>query len=303
MLLLACFQQQRAAAEEVMVVGAAARAASAPLRLHAQALRPGALAGAPPGAPAAVPGPGAGPGAARPSLLSWDVSPSGGEPGDARTVGGAARPECQDGHSADEAKPLPQVAFEWPGEDLWCHFGYLGPWVSLCARAHRERNYAVFANGLNYSAHLPRNGTMVTVRYDGGTFLSQNNIFLYDDFYCHANRWLRGQGLPLALRENYTAWAAFASARQCADLRGRFPLEDLSITDLLRRTGREMKMLEANVRGSGSAPTVLDMQRHAAVKCALGDIGCDMAYCQNWCLRDDGTIGRDEFECGPIAHR
>jgi len=202
--------------------------------------------------------------------------------------------ECTVPHRSDLARPVREVLAEHPGADGFCYFGFLGSWASMCAVAHQQREYPLFTAAIDYAALV--NGSLQTVRYDGGTFYSENHVFLYDDLYCHANRWLQGQGLPHGLMSNYTAWSELA-AEECRRLDGRFPEYQMSIADMATRSQDEIQALQDAVDHGTMAPTMLDMQRHAAVKCAMGSLGCDLAYCNRWCLRGDGTIGRTSTEC------
>lgn len=203
-------------------------------------------------------------------------------------------PECQEDHASDVFRPVREVLAEHRGVDGFCYFGFRGFWSWACAVAHRRQDYTPFPAVAKYSASIT--GSLQTVHYDGGTFRSENHVFLYQDLYCHANGWLQGQGLPHGLMGNYTAWSELAAA-ECRQLDGRFPESQMSVIDMDTRMEAEMQALQDAMDRGTEVPTTLDMRRHAAVKCAMGGLGCDMAYCNALCLRSDGTIGRTSSQC------
>jgi len=189
----------------------------------------------------------------------------------------------------DLYRDIVDVLDEHSGIDGSCYFGFADVSFSQCAVAHEHRDYHEYVANLGYSDFLNPNGSIMRVKYDGGTFNTRNNIFVFDDMYCHAMGFLQIGQVALT---NYSLWSSLAQDK-CRKLGQQFSnFEGMSFVEMARRMVHLSAALTDHIAGHGPAPTVQDIQKHAAYKCALGSIGCDMAHCsQNFCMLEDDYIG------------
>mmetsp|Transcript_62254 Transcript_62254/g.133890 ORF Transcript_62254/g.133890 Transcript_62254/m.133890 type:complete len:332 (-) Transcript_62254:24-1019(-) len=206
------------------------------------------------------------------------------------------RPECMVPHDSDVNRSISQVLSEHPGTDGACYYGWLATGLYECAMTHARQDYRYMAGTMSYGANASVwekiSGTWWNATYDGGTFRSQNYYYPFDDLHCHANGFLNGQRLPAQALGSYTAWAELAR-QECDDLHKLFSWEDYTILDMGVWLAEASAKLMAAATGTEPRPSVWEMRRYASMKCALGALDCDMAFCvANGCLLDDGYIGR-----------
>mmetsp|Transcript_21057 Transcript_21057/g.60770 ORF Transcript_21057/g.60770 Transcript_21057/m.60770 type:complete len:288 (+) Transcript_21057:67-930(+) len=206
---------------------------------------------------------------------------------------------CLEPHDADFNRSIREVTAEHPGVDPWCYYGWRGIWASACATARIKRSFTYFVETIGYPLSISSREPLRTFRYNGGAFTSRNHAFPYDDLYCHGNGWLSGQRLQAPDLSDFEANRRLAE-EECRRLSGRFPVSQLSIGDMERRTVREIGLLQEMLGGRGSGPASVDMQRHAAVKCSLGGVGCDLSYCLRFQLLPNGTICHSPNECAGL---
>jgi len=185
-------------------------------------------------------------------------------------------PNCRTIHADVVNKPFNTLS---AGGDPWCQIGFMAPCNAECAATHVKRDYFHYVATVGYPREYT---TKRLISYDGGSFYTTNHIFPYDDLYCHANRW---DSLNPSVSASYDLWHQKA-AMECAKLSQEFPtLHTWTAQELSQTTKAEIQMLKMHMDGKGAAPTSFMMRRHAAFKCGLGDVGCDMAYCAaNFCM-------------------
>lgn len=208
---------------------------------------------------------------------------------------------CRRQNTQDEGRPVPEVLKEHPEKLGYCHFGYVNDNLAVCAANMMSRHYDFDAKdyfGFHINNELPRHD----VNYDGGHFTTtmnweNNKESIFDDLYCHANGWLMNQGLPVQEIKHTTVWEGLAEL-ECEKIQKQdFHEQELTIASMKYLQVRETSALAWHEAGATvPMPTKRDMQRHAAVKCALGGVACDMAACSKLgCLQPDGFIARGEM--------
>jgi hypothetical protein len=173
---------------------------------------------------------------------------------------------------------MSEVLSRHPGEDGWCVFSGAGTWANTCAWARGSNDFRrlVVQYGsdtvMGMPSEMPPNG----ISYD--SFHSDYEYLALDDSYCLENGWLDQS------RFRYTD--VYDSARmndiseeECALLEQEFPDLNEKSFDFYGREG--------NTIGNHTS-----MRLHAAWKCAMGGLQCDIANCiYTYCLLDDGFIG------------
>lgn len=225
----------------------------------------------------------------------------------------APQKPCSTSHVGDIFTPVHQVLAAHPGVDGWCHFGFLGDWMRECGVARQKGDYAYYGKLMaagnikeNQKAKSAQGSALLKIQYEGGTIFTDNYQNPHDDVYCHANGWLQGQGNSVDMESNYTQWAALAR-KQCDDLEREIPESaGLSMGSFLGNTlfkempavfGSAVKSRWGLPKKPSEGATLRDLRKHAAFKCTVGDVGCDMAFClHNGCLRD-GNVVRHGEDC------
>mmetsp|Transcript_28761 Transcript_28761/g.67020 ORF Transcript_28761/g.67020 Transcript_28761/m.67020 type:complete len:354 (-) Transcript_28761:122-1183(-) len=215
--------------------------------------------------------------------------------------------DCRENHFEDWYRPIPEVAKDHPGTSMYCYLGTYSyanvkgaSWCVGGAEVSLRSNSFVVTQ--TTGRFLSNEGQRHYIHYDGGNISTTNHLFgtLYDDTYCHANGWFQNQDVPYELIFNGTALAE-VSAKQCKELLALFPESDLSLPYMSYLQQGETEALRHHAMGlAQKAPSKLDMQRHAAVKCALGGVATEIAYClDNGCMQPDGYIGRASMCASP----
>lgn len=216
--------------------------------------------------------------------------------------------------------------------DGFCLFASAGSWLRMTYRSLQMRNYTMFSwymrdrkedTYLQKVAEHPDEHLTGVVRYsdyeevayrprpsenglgagEGDSNASangrwqyemwtNNDEYIYDDFYCHANKWM---DLPSHLVENPVMWEHLAS-HECERLTRLFP-EHLNFTMSGPSTDIPWSLQEDFLwnnffNGWWGPPSRRAAQQHAALKCALGSIAVDMSFCAlNFCTFANNTIG------------
>lgn len=207
-------------------------------------------------------------------------------------------PQCKQNNSQDEGAPVPTVMSRHRDTLGFCHFGYLNDNLGVCAANMLGGHYNFKAQDY-FGYHVRNDLPKRDVTYDGGHFKTTmnwetNKESIFDDLYCHANGWLMNQRLPAAEIEDAKVWEGLATL-ECEKIAAQgFSPQELTIASMKFLQTQQTRALAAQEGGaSAPMPTRRDMQRHAAVKCALGGVGCDMAACMKLgCLQQDGYIAR-----------
>lgn len=193
--------------------------------------------------------------------------------------------------------------------DGYCYFGSMGEWAHRCAVATHQQSFFQFAADMEpayeqesaTNALLHRKAGPMNVTYGEGARALQTFLFAfpYDDVYCDANEWTK---LPRAQVGNFTFWQSLAESECTALLRDYPDIQGWSMAKYASQTTHENELIRATHKKQGSGPRIEDMRRHAALKCLLGGLGCDMANCAvNFCRTDgSGNMGHGRRDCGPI---
>lgn len=187
-----------------------------------------------------------------------------------------AQSECL-AYNVDYSKPISQVLDEHPGVDGWCLFGGAGTWVTTCARARLAQDYRflVVQYGSDTVMGQPDHEP-AEFRYPN--FVGDFEYLALDDSYCLENGWLDTPFLNNLDVYNATRMTEL-SDQECSILRQEFPdLDQLAFPFFLA---------EGNYIGNHTS-----MRLHAAWKCALGGLQCDIANCMfTYCKQDNNFIG------------
>lgn len=236
--------------------------------------------------------------------------------------------------SADYYRPIVEVMREHPGTDPMCYFGSdgsLDDWMMRCYRASRagdwtlmpligrrlDQNHPSYINDLVYRPTLHQT---INFTYDGGrNFVTNNDEYFLDDFYCHAMRWME---LPSESVSDFEGLQEMAM-NECDWLAQKYPgwenwtmlghdvpgsSQEGTVPDVSEPWGYEETRLMRS-RYGGRTPSARTAEMHAMFKCVLGNLACDMAFCAlNFCQLDTGYIGHaaecsDDIEAGRLQDR
>lgn len=169
---------------------------------------------------------------------------------------------CGDRPAWTESAPAdtPAAQFSVDGWSGFCQTGW-----SLCPDAIANRDYMYYAKGLNLACITMNNGT--------------------DKEYCRKNGFLEPEIASIVT--SFTAMQARAESL-CAT-KYNTTLQQTCTTDFQSTGVAEEQDLDLSEE---------DANKGAIWNCAMGDLGCDIAYCNYfYCLRADGSVGfMDECE-------
>lgn len=230
-------------------------------------------------------------------------------PWDEETVGS---PECRQPVSREDvSRPFEDVLAEHPGVNGWCHYGGLGSWISTCAAAMEARSYVALAvqygaisvlgaNGENEEAEEWDIGPPHVLGYQGENFFTDYNYLAYDSQYCLDNGWLNQTRYRLEDVHDFDRMTELEQS-YCNELLEEFPeLHGYSMADHLDFAGVEQTTMDHEGRlpfglRSQKSPTPFENRRHAAWKCAMGGLGCDITNCiYTYCALDE-PVGLGTF--------
>lgn len=190
-----------------------------------------------------------------------------------------------------------------PNISGWCYFSRAGDWARLCQEANENQDYSRYGLGLRgkYIADLAAGGEdhlVLSVNCPWGSLRTNNDVYLYDDYYCAA---LGYMDLPWRKAYNWTEWDQLAK-KECDKLTKIHPdYMDFNMygPNKLEKWEDDEQRLWEHAYFHEECPAQKLAQRHAAYKCALGGIGCDMAFCaMNFCRDETGKV-RHGNQCSP----
>lgn len=225
------------------------------------------------------------------------------------TVGG---PECrQPLPEEDLARPFREVLAEHPGVTGWCHYGGEGAWVSSCAASMEVGSYVPLA--VQYGAITMLGvdeereeamehgiGPPHVIGYQGENFFTDYNYLAYDSLYCLDNGWLNQTRYRLEDVYDFDRMNELSQSN-CNDLLSEFPdLHEYSMQEHYGFSSEEsIVMNREQILPFGMrlhrGPTLMENRRHAAWKCAMGGLGCDIANCiYSYCTLDE-PVGHGTF--------
>lgn len=172
--------------------------------------------------------------------------------------------------------------------DGFCWYGIV---KSSCSLARRRQDYMIYAS--TWSASSAALSAMNFMPYtDPGGFTTVKGVEAFDAKYCHD---IGALDLPMWLLQNFTALQKQAE-RMCD--RWSLLVPHITMEQMLSHLSADKEAFLSNYElpismRPPSFPNEYAMQFHGATSCALGDLGCDVAYCMyNYCRLPGGRIGQ-----------
>mmetsp|Transcript_107254 Transcript_107254/g.303327 ORF Transcript_107254/g.303327 Transcript_107254/m.303327 type:complete len:295 (-) Transcript_107254:129-1013(-) len=213
---------------------------------------------------------------------------------------------CGDPHEADYWTPFREL-LEYPNMDLFCHFSPAAPWIAYIYAlrfAEDGNNYVIGRNHVRDTLlgvyRGQDQGPLLTYKFDGAparlrSYADADN-FIRDDPYCYTLGFLQNQGLNATDEHDMDLWEELA-LKECEKIQAEFNFTDseLSLGAHLQQESKVWKgtRCAAGLAEPGCQPvTRRDYKLSAYQKCAMGDLGHDMAFClAKGCLLEDNFIG------------
>lgn len=204
----------------------------------------------------------------------------------------------------DDTRPFEDVLAENPNVTGWCHYGSMGGWLSTCGAALEAESYVGVAvqYGANtvhgsldenelaeeYGVGAPHN----VLGYQGDRFFTDYRYLAWDSLYCLDNGFLDQSRYSIEAVHDFARMTEMAQ-EFCDEVLEEFPdMWRYTMSDLMQHAGINQNILadEANLPfglRTLQRPSAWNNRRHAAWKCVLGGLGCDISNCAySYCLLD-----------------